>query len=384
MAKEPGVKLEKDDKPVEIEINDAPVSVEETKPTLEEAKESGLSAAELEAAKKHGLLAEGEKDADDKRKEGTDEEGDRADKPGVDDAGASGERKDAPRKYEVEDDPVKEQELLGKFNTNEKALYWTMKKDRLKRQEAEALRDHEAIKNKASEQRIADLQKQIDNLTKLAMGSKKSGDADEDPLGLGEGDEDKNGADKPLTRNDLEVIEKEKEEAAQKAEQERQEKAQQLKVRLDALEADAKARIPEFDAAINAAEDVLKNVDTLFKEPRVNAMVKRKIQVALAETVSGGDLAPDLMVEIGKLHPKYQEYADPGKKNGDKDGSLTPEQIRRMEENSRRRGSSASVAGGGGKRVVSLDDLTVEDAARMPSSQFRKLPREVRERLLRQ
>jgi len=88
--------------------------------------------------------------------------------------------------------------------------------------------------------------------------------------------------------------------------------------------------------------------------------------------------------EIGQLHPQYGSNAEDTttEKNGDAsesdgkpidpkkgNGTLTPEQMKRMEENTQRRASSASVSGGGGKRTISVDDVDAKVLNGMSYSQ---------------
>jgi hypothetical protein len=77
--------------------------------------------------------------------------------------------------------------------------------------------------------------------------------------------------------------------------------------------------------------------------------------------------------EIGQLHPSYGQRAE---KNGEfvkpepkANGGLTPDKMKRIEENTLRRASSASVSGGGGRRAVSPDDVSLADLNRMTATQ---------------
>lgn len=348
-----------------IEIDETPAAVEETgKITLAEAKE-GLGSKEAEMAKKHGLVEE-------KAVEKAEEP-----KPEV---------KPEP-KPEAKEEKAPESDLpaeYAKFTPNEKALYWERKKERSKRQRAEAENELLQLRVRTMEKELAEAKKPKTEPTKPADKSKADEDLDLDDL-LKDKEETKPEAEKPLTLTDLEKHEKEK---AEKEETERattEARARQLKARLSEFEVEAREKIADFDAVADLAREILEKGEEVFDgdDVRVDA-ARNRAEVALhaianAMSWEEGQKTPaELVYALGRLHPKY--------KNGAKSGAekvVPPEQMERMLENAGKRSSAALPGGNGSRRVVSEDELTPEQAARLSVSQYQKLSKATRERLLR-
>ena len=347
-----------------IEIDETPAPVEAGKITLAEAKE-GLGSKEAEMAKKHGLVEEKavEKAEEPKQEVKPDPKPEAKEEKAPD--------SDLPSEY-------------GKFTPNEKALYWERKKERTKRQRAEAENEILQLRVRTMEKELADAKKTKPDSEKTAGDAKKDEDLDLDDL-LKENEGTKTEAEKPLTLTDLEKHEKEK---AEKEETERattEAKAKQLKSRLAEFEIEAREKLPDFDAVADMAREILEKGEEVFDgdDVRVDAARNRAEAAlhAIANAMSwekGQKTPAELVYDLGRLHPKY--------KNGARGGAekvVPPEQMERMLENAGKRSSAALPGGNGSRRVVSEDEITPEQAAKLSVGQYQKLSKATRERLLR-
>ncbi|HOM99316.1 MAG TPA: hypothetical protein PLM33_03585 [Acidobacteriota bacterium] len=347
-----------------IEIDETPAPVEAGKITLAEAKE-GLGSKEAEMAKKHGLVEEKavEKAEEPKQEVKPDPKPEAKEEKAPD--------SDLPSEY-------------GKFTPNEKALYWERKKERTKRQRAEAENEILQLRVRTMEKELADAKKTKPDSEKTAGDAKKDEDLDLDDL-LKDNEGAKTEAEKPLTLTDLEKHEKEK---AEKEETERattEAKAKQLKSRLAEFEIEAREKLPDFDAVADMAREILEKGEEVFDgdDVRVDAARNRAEAAlhAIANAMSwekGQKTPAELVYDLGRLHPKY--------KNGARGGAekvVPPEQMERMLENAGKRSSAALPGGNGSRRVVSEDEITPEQAAKLSVGQYQKLSKATRERLLR-
>mgnify|MGYP000931822373 FL=1 len=347
-----------------IEIDETPAPVEAGKITLAEAKE-GLGSKEAEMAKKHGLVEEKAVEKKDEPKPEVKSE------PKPEDKVEKAQESDLPAEY-------------AKFTPNEKALYWERKKERTKRQRAEAENELLQLRVRTMEKELADAKKLKPDSEKTAGDAKKDEDLDLDDL-LKENEGTKTEAEKPLTLTDLEKHEKEK---AEKEETERattEAKAKQLKSRLAEFEIEAREKLPDFDAVADMAREILEKGEEVFDgdDVRVDAARNRAEAAlhAIANAMSwekGQKTPAELVYDLGRLHPKY--------KNGARGGAekvVPPEQMERMLENAGKRSSAALPGGNGSRRVVSEDEITPEQAAKLSVGQYQKLSKATRERLLR-
>lgn len=345
-----GAKVEVEDKPEEAVSDNVAV------PTLteEEARASGLSAEEVEAGKRQGLIGKTEPakkpaKTSDHEKDETDDGEDA--EPGEDaDEGEDPEAPEPKDAAEEELDPEEEAELIKGYNANEKSLYWKAKKERLKRQDAQRESEHTRIK-------LAAAQKEIDLLKSKAS---PENDADKEPEEA-DGEEDD-------TRV-MTVGEFKKMMQAQKKGQEAQNKAaQETIVRLEKIEAEFKVEHPDFDEVAELAREMMKNNPGYAK-------------IMLAAASDPNDNAAEVVYNIGRLHPKYKSG---GAAPADAGSPASKNKVDKAIANATKRTSSAAVAGGGTKRIVSENDLTVEDASRLSAAEYRKLSPTTRERLLRE
>jgi len=354
--------MEEESKPT-IEIIEPAAPVSEEKASVQELRDAGVSEAEIESARKLGIAEE--KAPEEKTKVEPEEKKGEEAKPEGDKKEELPTSTTADEYARMMQDSKFEDEKLKGFRPHEKGTYFAMKKERQKRQTLEIQAQHAEIKLKAAKKELEDLRK------KYAAAAQKIKEVGVE----GESEEILEETETPDQKEEKEKID-------------RDERSQIVRSRLAEAEIDAKSRYPDYDKAVELTTDLIKNVDKLYENPREKARIKHKLQELLWATANAdkfgeGEYGPaDMAYEIGRLHPDYKAPDAGGDKTGKQDGGLSPEETRRVIENSRKR-TSASISGGTGKRIVTYDDLTLADAARMPSDQYEKLPKEVRERLLR-
>lgn len=349
-----------------VEITE-PESAPVVLPTVEEVKESGWSAAEIESAEKRGMLAKPK------------EEKPKADVPKVDDPPKDDALKDEPKgdekpkdfshskqfsEIEFTDEQFnKLKEILpwvdGKMNPA-LAMFSRARNERVGRQRAQAEAKKEHEERVALEARLAALE-----------GTKTPEvDADGNPI-----DPDN----QPLTLKQLKEMQKAEKEAIEKQQREHHERASIVADAQRVQEDYAREILPDFDDTLKKAAEVMQNLETMVPEKwRQEKVVRliRDLQVAAANA-DKIDLdayhGPMIAHEIGQFHPSY------GKKNGDTptkeerdtlknpkaNGSLNPEQMKRVEANTQRRTSSASIPGGGGKRTVDAEEVGLSELNQM-------------------
>lgn len=341
-------------------------------PTHEDLKTQGWTKSEIERAEKHGIIP--------KKKE---------EKPEV-----KTDAKAEPEKEVVKDEkaPVKEEKRpvssLPEFNlspeqekvflevfgagTEPRAMYFRMKNERKTRQAAEVERDRALLRMKTLEDELA--------ATRSGQAVKREIDENGNEI---------EPEDKPLTKKELIEWEKQKEEERAKREAELNERGNRVADALKDQEEYARTIMPDFEQNIELAKEVMQNMEELlpekWKRDRAIELIRDlQVRAANADKLGVDDWnAPMVSIEIAKMHPNYGKpsngqradndgkFKDPKKANG----SLTPEQMKRIEENTQRRTSSASIPGGGGRRTISADEVTLKDLVAMTSTQreeFRK------------
>ncbi len=343
MSKENVVEIEETSSDAAPVVDSKPATMTEA-----EATTSGLSADEIVAGKKHGLI----KDDNPSKKNGKDEGAEEEEESG--DEGKSEETEEVedrdPKDAADEDlDPEEEADLVKNYNDNEKSLYWKAKKERLKRQNAQSENEHTKI-------RLAAAQREIDLLKK---GTKKT-DA--------EGEEEDTDGEDEDTRV-MTVGEFKKLLAKQKEDQGKQNaQVQETIVRLEQQEAEFKADHPDFDEVMDLAKEMMD------KKPSFRQML-------LSAGANPQENAAEIAYSIGQLNPKYKKGGSGTNKEA---GADTKTKVDKAIKNADKRQSSAAVSGGGTKRIVSEDDLTVEEAANLSPVQYGKLSRKTRDRLLKE
>lgn len=370
--------IDKEEGKQEIEIPEEPIiPVAPETPTFEELQEEGgLSKEEIEAAGKHGLAVEKKEEKKDPDKKEPEQKAEDKKEPNE-------KKEDKPpnpdeKPTDVEEafsDPEKENNLLKKFNKNEYSLYWKMKKERQKRQTSETEKEHLQVKIKA-------LQDEIDRRDQ----DKGKKDEDADINEILEDDDELKGDKKPPAKKDKKPDpEKEKEEKVKRGEI--------IRSKLKEHEIDAKTRYEDFDSTVVLTDQLLaaiyeQRLEKVVEAPHERSRIIRKVNqffemISNAHEIADGEFnTADMAYEIGKLHPNYKPGSgreNPEKKSGDMD----PEKVKKIVDNADKR-SSAALSGGASKRTISVEDITVEQAAKLTTEQFGKLPKHVRQRLLKE
>ena len=315
-------------------------------------KANGWSASELEAAEKRGMIPK----KDEKKEEPKVTETNTApEKPEVKEE----LKKEEPKRSTLPEftfkTPEQEKAFLDAFGvgTEQRAMYFRMKNERQLRQQAQA-------ESKELKMRLAALE-----AGRKAEPVQPEVDADGNEV---------DPEDKPLTLKQLREMQKKEAEELEQKRSQMNERAQQVHQATKDQEEFARAAFPDFEEKIVKAKDLMQNLESLLPEKwKQTKAIKliRDLQVAAANADQMGIdeyTAAFIAYELGSLHPESgkeasesqtdgKQPADPKKANG----SLTPEQMKRIETNTQRRASSASIPGGGGKRVVSVDEVTIKE-----------------------
>lgn len=348
----------KETKTEEIVLNETePVlPVEEKTPSREELKKNGWSASELDAAEKRGMIKKPEvvaevKDAapEQKKEESKDV------KEEVVERRTTSNLPD----FTITD-PAKEKVFLDTFGsgTPQRAMYFRMKNERQARQQAEA-------KTRELEDKLLRLEAEVKTVKPTTEIDENGNVVDPD--------------DKPLTMRQIREMQAKEAEEKRKQDEEFQTRGNLVAEAIRNQEEFAKEIYPDFDETVGLAKDLMQNLENLipetWKQDRVIELVK-ELQVKAANADKYGVdkyNAALISYELGKYHPNYGKKADTNGKSDRPDtkanGSLTPEQMERIEKNTQRRGSSASIPGGGGSRTVSAEDVGLKELNAMTPSQ---------------
>lgn len=368
-----------DDKSQEssIIIEDEAGKSPDTKITLNEAQEQGLDEKEIELGKKHGLFVE-EKKADAKKEEKVD--------------AAQDEKKETEKKEDQKNikpsekrpwDLTKdEREEMKDRSPNEIALYVKSKRDKHKRQEAEA----ELAQLRAQTSYYKGKAEALEKVSTQPPVEQKKTETDDfldDYAGK------KTDKEKPLTESDLVAREKAKEEKERKQTEEFENKRRETISKLDAQEKSFTEDNPDytdvydkFTVGIIKADD--KKLTELFPKRHeregVKAMVAKMMQRLTEPDKYVGDESPAaLAYEIGKLHPEYGQStsveADEDEDIDEQGDKGSDEKKTTLEKRLDKQGrpSSAPLSGGSNRRPISVKDLTGADLAVMPEKQFKLL-----------
>ncbi len=319
--------------PTEIKV-EAPVL-----PTREELEGKGWSKTELDKGEAHGMVA----------------------KSGAAPAPVPPVKKDEaapePKKDEAKPKPVgslpefgaltpeQEKVFTDMFGagTPQRALYFRMKNERSQRQAAEARERTQAARLAALEEIVKGTKPKAEEITP-------------------ENDPDN----QPLTPKRLKEIQEAEAAELQRLTQEQNERHTVLVAAQTEQEEYARSVYTDFDATVTMAKEVMQNIDALVPDKRTQTKIVklvRELQIAAANADKLGlddDHAAMIAYEIGKFNPKYgKTIPDPTgtPKNPKPNGGLTPEQMKRVEQNTQRRGSGAAVPSGGGKRTIAVDEV---------------------------
>ena len=356
-----------------------------SKPTLAEAADI-LSPAEVDLGVKQGAIVAPEKKEEAKKTEEKKPE----DKKG----------EDLSVRLEVQEaftDPAKEAQLLEGYNKNEKGLYHKMKKENFKRQAAETERDHIAMRSKAQEEKIKKLEEENQTLKTQKPPKAAKGEPKKDIFGNPtEEEEIVEDGKKPVTKEDLEEIERKKSEAKKKEEDDaKDQEAHATKILsiLNAQQAEAAEKYDGFDKELELAVAIMKIGDDLTEmfPDKKQASKARKLIVDFvyasrnADKFQEGDYnAADIAHDLASMHPEYGKPDGGGKADPNRNGGLDPKKADKIVNNASKRSSSASLSTGGSKKFVPFEEMTAEQLADLPAHEFAKVPKPIRDKFLRE
>ena len=302
------------------------IEKEETGSEKTELNLEGLESAELELVKKHGLLPE----------EGKEEVEEVDEEPDSDDINTD------PDNFEDMDKVIEkdEKKFHEKYTPNQKALYFKQKSYKKKMQDAK--KEAEELKAKIDE--LKDASTSADKLKKISelLNSEN------------------------LTVEQIQSVINEKVEIKESEPIKPEVQASKVNEKLAFTNQIGKAKYDNFLEISKLAEELALE-DTTYRDLIVNAVNDDNVDESMLA---------DKIVKIAKFHPKYEELS------GKKPEKKVDEKVKRVIKNSQKKISSASISSSGGKKVVNFDDLTLEQLVNLPHDKFVKVPKEVREKLL--
>lgn len=247
---------------------------------------------------------------------------------------------------------------IKNFYHNSKGLYKKLKEEEEKRKELESDSQYKKLQDYGYKTKIELLQKRLENPENLTV---------EELRDLIKIDKEDDSSDKPITKKDLEEIEKSKNNELSK----QREKEKNFQRKIIDVEAYAKNNIKDLTGGIyNVIDDVVGLAQEVAKaKPRYLEMINNAF---LDDSISEADTV-DLILDIAKLNSKWGK-TDKG--NGNQ------ETVNRMVKNAEKQKTSASLSGGKGGRVISYEDIKPEDALKLTQEQWDKLPKKVRDRIM--
>ena len=348
-----------------VEIAEPEVKVVNEIPTRDDVKARGWSKDEIDSAEKRGMIAKAKKE-DEKEPVAEKAEEKAESKPEEKVVEAVKVEENAGKRnpsgipaYDLTEEQQKALEGILPPGNPMRGIYFRMKNERTARQRLEAELAKERAAREALEAKLTAPQ---------AAKAEGDGEQTEDP------------EDRPLTIRAVRELQAQDAKEAERRAREVNARAAAVAEAQQAQEEYAREMNPDFDETVTLAKEVIKNLDAIPEPWKRAKAVKlfRDLQEAAAnadrlglDDYNGAIIA----YEIGQLHPLHGKKADE-QTNGTAlrpeakaNGGLTPDKMKRIEENTLRRASSASVAGGGGRRAVSPDDVSLADLNRMTASQ---------------
>lgn len=309
----------------------------------EQSQEIGLTESEIATAKEHGLIKDEEPEKEEKVEEKKEE---KEEEVKVLDPESFDEMEEA--------HSANEDKFHKSYTPNAKALYFKYKRQKQLRQEAQVLaekaekdRDYVNTQTKAYQKKLKDVNDILDRIDN--------------------GDEN-------LTTADIRKIVALREAQAQaedkKEETKKPEVQQERYLRQKSKDT--------YELGVSKHPDFNRYVDLC------NEIVKQDKDIALIITSAFNDPEVDESELVNKIVRYARMHPDFEKKEVVQKDAKEKSDIDRIVENSKKKKTSAAITGGSGGRRVSYDELTLEDVAKMNRSEYDKLPKEVRERILKQ
>lgn len=246
---------------------------------------------------------------------------------------------------------------------NAKGLFKRVKEEEAKRKQLEDDGGYNKLQETVAKSKIERLAKRIQEAKIDPEGAGLTVEELEQLIDMQQKSDD---SDRPLTVKDLESLKQKEAEELKKTQDQQQAQQERVAEKIRETEIYAKEKISSLT---DGKHEKFEEVVSLAHEV---AKTKPRFARHIVDVLNGEDSIEDVVdtvISIAKINPNY------GKTMTDVD---------RIEKNAAKTKTSANITGGKGGRVVSHDDLTPEDAARLPKEQWEKLPREVRRRLLMQ
>lgn len=361
-------------------MSEEKVIIQDSKPAVKEEKvyeTEGLDEKEVKSAKEHGFIKD-DKKKEDKKKEEAKKQKDDDDWDEDDSDDKPKEKKDDEKQIdpstfdEMDESFKKDQGKFHKnFSANAKALYFKFKRNRQLRQDAESARekaekdrDFLAIQEKSRLKQLAEIN---DILDRIDAGDDKITTADIRKAIAFKKEE------KQREEEDAGTDKKEDKKPSPEEQKKHQEYLQEKSKNSELL---GKSKYEDFDRYVELANEIV------AKDKDMAAMVTR----AFNDPEVDEEQLMEKIVRVARMHEDF--YNKPEDKEEDvkkeKVEKKDSKEIDRMVANANKKKTSASLTGGSGRREVSFDDLTLEDVSKMNRAQYDKLPKAVRERILRE
>ncbi len=278
------------------------------------------------------------------------------------------------------EDVEKNENLLKSYSSNEKALYWKWKHDKKERQNSQRDVELLTIREKSLKGELEKIRNnenisnsKLKKINDLLQGNSEEITIEALQLILKSDGVQPDNKDRPVTVKDLEELK-------EKTNFENEEKLSRQKYfseRIASAEEYAKNSLDNYEAMTNLAKEVLEGAVEL---PEV--IDSKNLSAKFVEAINNKEVPIEKLVkyvvDIAKLNPKFGET-----KSQSSIKKETNENIDRILKNSSKQQTSAAVSSNNsGRRLVSYDDLTIDDAAKLTPDQWKQVPERVRRRLL--
>lgn len=252
---------------------------------------------------------------------------------------------------------------------NSKGLYKRVKEEEEKRKKIEDSNGFEKIQDYVAKAKIERLRKRIIEAKGDPELKGLTVEEIEDLIEVSESKKEDD-SDRPLTRKDLEEIDRRRQEEyneKNKKDIERQEEiAQKInyveKYGKDNISALTDGKYKNFDEVVSLSVEIMK------AKPRY----AKQLNEAINGDADEKEII-DIIIDIAKLNKNWNNPANAGKDKED---------INKMASNAKKQQTSAAISSGRSGRVVNFEDLTPEDAARLDRDQWDKIPRDIRRKIL--
>lgn len=342
----------------QIIIEESPVV--EQKPITEEVlKDAGLSEPEMKMAKDVGLVQEPKKEETPKAEAKPEVKADQKPIISPDELDTFDKLHDL---YQSKPDIFYQlPKATRNLYHNSKGLYKKLKEEEERRKDIEGKFEFNKVNDSVARVRLEKVKQRLSNPDGLTVEELQ------ELIGI----EQKLTDDKPLTKKDLEAIEAEKNaKAEQEAEKEREKQAR-VADKIIKAEAYAKENISDITGGKYT------NVDDIIALSQEMTALKPRYAKQINDAFNDENMTEaevvEVIIDVAKLNPKWGQSVKSEESN---------DKVEKMVKNASKQQTSAVLTGGKGSRVVNPEDLTPEDAVKMTQSQWNKLPRHIRDKVL--